>query len=214
MHSPVVKICGLARPEDVAFCHALGVEFTGFVLAAESPRRIPPAAVAGMPRGGSARVGVVTTGDAAAILTAAREASLEYVQLHGGQNESVCRAVGPERVIKVFWPERSGPEVLQEELYRFAPVAAYFLFDSGTGGGGSGRRFQRKRLQGLDIPRPWFLAGGIAPDTAASAMAAIAPFGLDASSGVELAPGVKDHGKIHGLITVARQQNNKERQCE
>lgn len=203
MNRPTVKICGLTRPEDVALCQTLGVDFIGFILAEESPRRISPSAIAAMATDGPGRVGVFTTADAAAITAAMEEASLDYAQLHGGQDEAVCRAVGPERIIKVFWPERQDGAALQAELNHFAQLAAYFLFDAGSGGGGAGRAFAWECLRELAIPRPWFLAGGISPATASRAITACFPFGLDVSSGVELEPGVKDHGAIRELVRVA-----------
>ncbi|MCC8193401.1 MAG: phosphoribosylanthranilate isomerase [Deltaproteobacteria bacterium] len=204
MPGPDLKICGLTRAEDVALCHELGVSYTGFVLAAQSPRYIAPAAVAAMPRGRAKRVGVFTDGAVSFVERAMEEGNLDLAQLHGGQDVEVCRALGPERVIKVFWPEKSGAETLQQELDRFAPFCAYFLFDAGNGGGGTGRTFAWEIVRGLRIPRPWFLAGGIGPDTVNDALAACAPYALDSSSGVEEAPGRKNAARLRQLAAMIR----------
>lgn len=203
MRAVTVKVCGLTRAEDVAFCHAAGVQYVGFIMAVESPRRILPAAAAAMPKDAAGRVakrvGVFTGHDIAELERQADEASFDFLQLHGGQDAALCRALGPERVIKVFWPERHDRETLQREMDRFAPVCAHFLFDAGKSGGGAGSGFAWERLKDLAIPRPWFLAGGIGPDTAKAA-AAMQPFGLDVNSGVEISPGVKDVAKIQAVL--------------
>ncbi|MDR3073607.1 MAG: phosphoribosylanthranilate isomerase, partial [Deltaproteobacteria bacterium] len=96
------KVCGLTRPEDVALCHALGADFTGFIFAEKSPRRLSPEAVAALPKGPARRVGVFARTDIAALRESARRAGLDLVQLHGGEEPDFCRAVGPERVIKTL----------------------------------------------------------------------------------------------------------------
>ena len=208
MHTIKVKVCGLTRPEDALFCQECGVDFIGFVMAGESPRHISPEAVAAMPTispippipvSAAKRVGVFTSDDIAELEETAQVASLDYLQLHGGQSVETCRALGPERVIKVLWPERLGIADLQMELDRYASACAYFLFDAGKSGGGMGRPFAWEMLRRLDVPRPWFLAGGIEPGSAKDA-AAYSPFALDVNSGVEISPGVKDVAKIRNVL--------------
>lgn len=199
MAGPELKVCGLTRPEDAALCQELGIAYTGFIFAPESPRAVSPEAVAAMPRGRAKRVGVFTRMDSGGVRRVLETALLDYAQLHGGQDAAFCRAVGPERVIKVFWPEKQSAGELQADLHRFAESAAFFLFDAGTKGGGLGRAFDWGELGGLDIPRPWFLAGGIGPDTARAA-AAYFPHALDVNSGVESAPGVKDAARLLALV--------------
>ena len=160
-----------------------------------------------MPGGSAKRVGVFTRASLADIEAATRLASLDYVQLHGGQSATFCRAAGPERVIKVFWPERHSRASLEAKLAAFAPHCAYFLFDAGKGGGGSGKTFAWEMLRDMAIPRPWFLAGGIGPDNADTAVAACSPWGLDINSGVEMSPGVKDAEKIRSITHKSIVQN-------
>lgn len=199
MAEVLLKICGLTREEDVRLCHELGAGFTGFIMVPASPRFLAPRNIAAMPRGRAKRVGVVTGGTVPEVRKAASLAGLDYVQLHGGQSPEFCAGIGAERVIKVLWPEKMTGEALQREITAFAPHCAYFLFDAGTSGGGSGRSFSWEVLRDVSIPRPWFLAGGIDPENAAEAIRACSPSGLDVSSGVESAPGVKDAEKLRAL---------------
>ena len=186
------KICGLTRPQDVELCHALGVDVTGFIFAPGSPRAVHPKAVAAMPRGPSLRAGVFAGLDAGAVIQTAQQARLDLIQLHGGEDEAFCRAVGPDRVIKALWPERLEPEALTRELERFAPVCAYFLLDAGISGGGSGNCLDFNRLSSLTSPRPWLLAGGLGPKTLEAALASCSPDGVDLNSALEESPGVKN----------------------
>ncbi len=166
------KVCGLTRPEDVALCHALGAECTGFIFVETSPRRITPEAVAAMPKGRSMRVGVFAEADRIAVRDAARTAGLDLLQLHGGEDPAFCRSLGPERIIKTLRPESLSLEDLERELERFAPVCAYFLLDAGTHGGGSGRSLDLQALARVHFPRPWLPAGGLGPKTLLPALAA------------------------------------------
>lgn len=196
------KVCGLTRPQDVALCHALGVDYTGFIFAENSPRRVSPQAAAALPRGISRRVGVFAGASVSTVLAIAREAGLDYLQLHGGEDEAFCRAVGPERVIKVLWPERHTPASLMEALERFAPVCACFLLDAGAGGGGNGTPLDWAALRSCNPPRPWFLAGAMGPRTLPQALGACSPDGVDMNSALESAPGVKDAALLHAAMAM------------
>lgn len=203
---PLLKVCGLTKAEDVALCHNLGVDFTGFIFVPGSPRAASAAQVAALPVGASKKVGVFAGAGLDSISETARGARLEYIQLHGGEDVELCAAVGPERVIKVLWPEAHAGNVagLQEELDRFAPVCSWFLFDAGTSGGGSGKALDLPLFSQLRIPRPWLLAGGIGPRNLAGALNQCSPDGLDMNSALESAPGVKDHEKLAAAVKAAR----------
>lgn len=201
------KICGLTRPEDVDLCHDLKVDITGFIFVTGSPRAVSPPVAAAMPRGVALRAGVFAGMDVSGIKAVARQAKLDLIQLHGGEDEAFCRSLGPERIIKVLWPERLNPGELHRELERFAPVCACFLLDAGTSGGGSGKRLALSGLAGIVPPRPWFLAGGLGPVNLEPSLAALAdficaPIGLDLNSGLESSPGVKNHDLVREALFI------------
>lgn len=213
MKSPAIKVCGLTREEDVRLCLELGIDFTGFIFAPGSPRRVSPKAASRLPSGSAARVGVFVNQTLDEVRSIMSLAGLDYAQLHGNEDADFCRALGPERVIRVLWPERLLPrkgesaepsgEALLEALHRecavYADSCALFLLDAGSGGGGSGRVLPWSMLAGFAPPRPWLLAGGLGPLNAAKAFAACTPFGVDCNSAVESAPGIKDAKLLRSL---------------
>ncbi len=195
--APFFKVCGLTRAQDVAACLDAGAAMTGFIFAARSPRRVTPEQARALPAAKALRVGVFVEQSPDEVLRIMDAAGLDLAQLHGGQDAAFCRAVGPDRVIKALWPEKLGsPRAIEIEMARFAPVCRFFLLDAGTSGGGHGRSMDFSLVTGLHAPRPWLLAGGLGPANLEAALNATAPDGLDLNSGLEKAPGVKDHAAI------------------
>jgi phosphoribosylanthranilate isomerase len=187
-----IKVCGLTRPEDVAACLDMGIDATGFIFVPGSPREISMDQARKLPRGSALRIGVFAKSSAARVLQIADQAGLDYVQLHGGENSAYCRAVGPERIIKVFWPETMTAAQLEASCSEFAPFCAAFLFDAGKSGGGSGKAFNWSLLKELALSRPWILAGGLNAVNLKKALQECSPRAIDLNSGVELSPGVKN----------------------
>jgi len=140
----LVKVCGMTREEDALLCAELGADLLGFIFHPGSPRNTTPEFPAGLRLSGVRKVGVFLDQkpmEALGIMAAGR---LDLAQLHGGQTESFCQVLaqrmGPERIIKVFWPEKaSSLESFQAELDRYAPYCGLMLVDAGAGGGGHGR---------------------------------------------------------------------------
>jgi len=206
MNAPLlVKVCGLTRPQDARLCLELGVDLTGFIFAQQSPRRVTPETVRDMPRGDALRVGVFVEQSAEEVIEIMEQARLDLAQLHGDQSPEFCRAVGPDRVIRVVWPARhASPDALAAELARFADACRLLLLDAGTAGGGHGKTLDLDFLRGLQAPLPWLLAGGLGPDNIAQTLAKIRPHGVDLNSSVESAPGVKDHDTLRAALAAAR----------
>ena len=208
MTKPLIKICGLTRAQDVALCHDLGVDFTGFIFAAKSPRFIAPEKAALLPSGPARRVGVFVNEDLNAVQQIARTAKLDLLQLHGGESVEYCKAVGAQRVIKVLWPDRLSPDELQKTINAFADSCAYFLLDAGTQGGGSGQTLDWEKLTAITFPKPWLLAGGLGPQTLATARSALItnpPDGFDLNSALESAPGIKDEKLVKAVYATSAQ---------
>jgi phosphoribosylanthranilate isomerase len=219
--SLLVKVCGMTLPEQVAALDELGVDLLGFIFAAKSPRRVAPEHVASIPRGRAKRVGVFVEQDADEVRRIMEVAGLDFAQLHAGQDQNFCRAVGPERVIKVFWPQRylvdapstgqngmpdtaDALQALERDMARFADCCSLMLLDSGTSGGGHGKSLDFTALAGLSAPKPWLLAGGLSQDNAAQAIGQAHPAGLDLNSGVEISPGIKDISRVEQAFHITK----------
>jgi phosphoribosylanthranilate isomerase len=192
-----IKVCGLTRQEDVDACRELGAHWAGFIFHPESKRHIHPEGAASLETGDLLRVGVLVRQDPEEALDLMRQCRLDLVQLHGDQDPDFCGRLGPERVIRTFWPQRfDREEDLQRELDRYASCCAWFLLDAGLSGGGHGKRIDAEWIpRGLRFERPWLLAGGLGPESIGAGLT-LRPHGVDLNSGVESAPGVKDRQAI------------------
>lgn len=197
MSAHIVKVCGMTRAEDVIGCTEAGADFLGFIFAAKSPRCVTPAQAAALPRTAAKRVGVFVEQTLPEVLAIMDEAELDLAQLHGGQDPDFCRAVGPDRVIRAFWPQKH-PDLgsLAAEIALFAGAVRFALLDAGTSGGGHGKSLDFAALAELSPPMPWLLAGGLGPDNLAEALRIAKPHGVDLNSGVESSPGLKDLAKV------------------
>ena len=203
----LVKVCGLTRAEDALICADLGVDWLGFIFHPGSPRAVEPGLAAGFETGAARRVGVFVDQGPAEVRRLMAEARLDLAQLHGSQGREFCQAVGPERVIKVFWPQRhAGLDSLNREMAGFGEAAAFFLLDAGLAGGGHGRPLEPGLLTGLKPPRPWLLAGGL-ESASVRDFAKRPPDGLagfDFNSRVETAPGLKDRRLVAAAVEAVK----------
>jgi phosphoribosylanthranilate isomerase len=208
--STLVKICGLSTPETVEAALEGGATHLGFVFFPKSSRDIDPlmaAELAGMARGKAATVAVVVDPDDALLERLADEVAPDFFQLHGQET--------PERVSDVR--DRTGVRVIKalgvagaadlERAAEYEAVADHLMVDAKTGGdlpGGAGASFDWGVLKGLTFAKPWFLAGGLTPRDVAAAVRVTGAPGVDVSSGVESAPGVKDPALIAAFLKAAR----------
>jgi phosphoribosylanthranilate isomerase len=122
----------------------------------------------------------------------------EYIQLHGNEPDEAVREIG-KPAIKAVSVGDGVPVV--------ATSAEWVLFDTHDAqrGGGTGRAFDWSLLTRISRSKPFFLAGGITPDNVDEAIRAVRPDGIDVATGVESAPGVKDHAKLRKLFDRVRQ---------
>jgi phosphoribosylanthranilate isomerase len=203
-----IKVCGLTRQEDIDVCRELGADLAGFIFHPKSPRSVDPERAASLETGKLLRVGVFVRQDPKEVLAIMEACRLDLAQLHGDQDEGFCARLGPDRVIRTFWPQRyQGVWDLQQGLDRYAPCCAWFLLDAGLSGGGHGARIQAPWLRkGLRFERPWILAGGLGPESLGAGLA-LAPDGVDLNSGVESAPGVKDRQALAQTISTLQGEN-------
>lgn len=202
MPRPLVKICGMTRMEDVELCAELGADLLGFIFHPKSPRNVNPDFVASV-KTGVTKVGVFVDQPHEEVLEIMEHCGLHAAQLHGNQDIHFCWRIGPDRVIRVFWPDTyASPDALGRDLSGFEEACGHFLLDAGKiGQGGTGQSIDFGILQGIEIQTPWFLAGGLGPHNLRQALA-LNPPGLDINSGVESEPGIKDDVKLREVFRI------------
>lgn len=205
-----VKICGLTEPAGVTAARAAGADALGFVFFAASPRAVVPRTVAVLaPERGPLRVGLFVDAAEAEIAAVLAAAPLDALQLHGAETPAFCAALRARFGLPLIKAIGVSSRADLARLAAYAPVVERFLLDAApppgaTRPGGNAEPFDWALMRGADIPRPWMLAGGLMPENVAAAIAATGAPGVDVSSGVESAPGVKHPARIADFVAAAR----------
>lgn len=221
----LVKICGLSTEESVECALQAGADMLGFVFHPKSPRHVTPERAAELAIRARNKAGIVAlVADADDVLLAAIQASLrpDMWQMHGAEpverisqvrkrfNLPVMKALG--------W---SGAPSDRDAVLHYAPHAAMLLLDAkppedAAYPGGHGKPFDWTSLAAIaSAPGPvsgrvdFMLSGGLTPDNAGNAIRVTRDMragliGVDVSSGVESAPGIKDPGRIRAFVAAVR----------
>jgi phosphoribosylanthranilate isomerase len=203
-----VKVCGITRHEDAELAVELGAWALGLVLWPQSPRAADPAAAAAIAAALRRRVelvGVFVNATLEEIAHAADELHLTHVQLHGDEGPAFCAEAGRRTGAKVIKAIRVASAADFQDVERYH--TDFHLLDTAVRGlrGGSGRTWDWA-LAGTRRRRvPAILSGGLNPDNVAAGIAAVEPFAVDVSSGVEASPGVKDHAKLRAFMAAVPQ---------
>ena len=199
-----IKICGITREEDALTAAWLGVDALGFIFTRKSPRYIEPEVAARITATLPpfiARVGVFVDADEETVITTARIAGIDTVQLHGSETPDFCGRM-PFPVIKALGLRPDFDYSLLEAY----PVAGILLdsWDKGLQGGSGiiGDWNLARRI--TDRCRTVILAGGLGPSNVESAVETVQPYGIDLNSGVEIMPGVKNPHKMREAVRIIR----------
>ncbi len=199
-----VKICGITNLADALAAVSFGADALGFILASESPRCISPETASSIIKQLPpfvTTVGVITSGDEAAVHRMIHGIGLHLIQFHGDFPETTLRRFS-HRAIQVL---RVKDEGLLAPLSRL-PVRAHLL-----------DTYHEKQAGGSGIPFNWqiarkaaahgniILAGGLSPDNVQEAIRQARPYGVDVSSGVEAKKGKKDLVKLKKFIVLAKE---------
>ena len=201
-----VKICGVTSLADAEAAVSAGAWAVGLNHSPESPRLVDPGLAEEVGAALKRRcevAGVFVNAHLDEIVDAAEREQLTLVQLHGEEGPSYCAEVHRRtgcKVIKAF-RVRSPAEVTAARAYR----TDFHLFDAYRPGvhGGTGASFDWELVAGRRGGVPAILAGGLNADNVGAAVAAANPWGVDVCSGVESAPGVKDHNRIDSFMAAA-----------
>ena len=211
MPAPRIKICGITSPDAIDACVAARADWCGFVFYPPSPRNLTPsdaALLAAQAGGRIGKVGLFVDADDLAIAEGVRAGALDAIQLHGHEPPERAAQVRQRFGLPVWkaLPVASAADVERALDYRGA--ADLILFDAktpkGALPGGMGLAFDWSLVAHWRGPLPWGLAGGLSQANVAEAVRLTGAPLVDASSGVETAPGMKDTGLIAGFCAAAR----------
>lgn len=199
-----IKVCGMKHPENIEALLPLEPDMIGFIFYQKSKR------YAGSENGLAAympylmnvqKVGVFVNAPIHEVLATTAMYRLDMVQLHGDESPEYAAALGRRIPIMKAFAMQEDFDFSVLEAYKTS--CRYFLFDTPTTDfGGSGRSFDWSLLQHQDVPRPFFLSGGIDEKNAREALLINHPslHGIDVNSRFETAPGCKDISKLKTLF--------------
>ena len=198
-----IKMCGLTRSEDIAYANEVKPEYIGFVFAKKSRRYIAPekaAELAGKLDPDIIPVGVFVDSGYDEIRRIYDSGAIKTAQLHGNEPDELILKLQDAgiNVIRAF-QVKSEADIEKAEN----SPADLVLLDSGQG---SGETFDWSLIK--KINRPYFLAGGLAPENAGRAVEELHPYALDVSSGLET-DGFKDCNKMIEFACAVRADKNK-----
>ena len=193
-----LKICGLTNEADAAHAAAAGATALGVIFAPSSPRCVSADTARDIVEGVPSHVpvvGVFVNATLEEIVAIVAHTGIRVVQLHGDEPESYAVA------LKMPLLRAAGVDVALDSW----PTATLLLdATSAAQRGGTGQRVDWEKAAAVASRRRAVLAGGLTPDNVAEAIAAVRPFGVDVSSGVEASPGRKDRDKVGRFLANAR----------
>ena len=202
-----IKVCGITSKKQLQQLEGLDIAYAGFIFHEGSARfageKLADEDLIGMDLD-IKKVGVFIDAEYEDIMEMVEKFELDMVQLHGNESPELCAELSEDtEVIKVF---SIGKETgsIDKLIAPYDNVCDYYLFDTSVKGskGGTGEKFDWKKLAGAKIEKPFFLSGGIGPDDVAMVKKFKHPdfFGIDVNSKFEKEPGVKDMGLILGFV--------------
>ena len=196
-----VKLCGLSREDDIAAVNELRPDLVGFVFAKKSKRYVSPeraAQLRALLAPGILAAGVFVNEPVESVAGLLDRGVIDVAQLHGSEDDAYIaslRALTDKPIFRAFKIKSEDDLPAIESC-----TADLVLLDSGAG---TGKTFDWSLVQ--SVRRPYFLAGGLDPENVADAIAALHPYGVDVSSGIET-DGVKDEVKMAAFVAAARRE--------
>lgn len=198
-----IKICGITREQDLQAAVAAGADAIGFVFFPQSPRHLEierAATLARLVPPFVTRVGLFVNPDPQTLASTLAAVPLDLVQYQGDETTEFCESMG-HPYVKVA---RMRPGIDLVEFARSYPSARGLLLDAYVESyGGAGQKFDWS-LVPKELPLPVVVAGGLTAANVGSAIRQLRPWGVDVSSGVEAAKGIKDADKIKAFVAAVK----------
>jgi phosphoribosylanthranilate isomerase len=200
-----VKVCGITNSEDARIASRSGADAIGLVFA-ESPRRLSAEQAreiaAALPEG-VLKVGVFVNEDPEEVLSVAREVGLDYAQLHGDETPETVTFLR-EGGVKVMKALRVRDEDSLAALDGYGADLIMLDAWSEKVRGGTGERFDWALAKSLKGRGNIVVSGGLNPENVREAISFFEPYGVDASSSLEEAPGKKNEERVRRFVSAAK----------
>ena len=217
-----LKVCGLTKLDQIQELISMNIDFLGFIFYEKSPRfvlnHLSLEEISEINHQG--KVGVFVNETIEKIAEISEKSKLNFIQLHGDEDEEFILSLSQRlskdvKIIKVF---RVGTQNLKLETWNLEQID-YFLFDTDSKAfGGTGQTFDWQILNEIEIPKPYFLSGGISLENIKNLQNFVkvnmrenktltklnTPFALDINSKFEIEPGIKDIEKIKTLKSLLK----------
>lgn len=214
MNAPILKFCGLTRPEDVAAAITYGARYLGFIVECNSPRRlsVERAAMLSSPAQGLARrVAVLVDPDNGLIDRVRDQMAPDFIQLHGKETPKRVQAIKNRAKTGIIKALSIRTKADLDRATSYEGIVDALLFDAkppkgAAQRGGHGLVFDWSLLKGFKSSLPIFLAGGLGPENIAKARRQTGVKIFDVSSGIETRPGIKDPELMAQFIKAARNE--------
>jgi phosphoribosylanthranilate isomerase len=210
-HQPKIKVCGLTKLDQIHELISMNVNFLGFIFYEKSPRyvleHLSLEEISKINHLG--KVGVFVNENLDKIIEIAEKSNLNFIQLHGDENEEFIselrKILNPKvQIIKVIRISNQSSDELQKTINQQQSTNNYLLFDTNSKAfGGTGKTFDWNILNEIEIPIPYFLSGGISLENIGNIeLLNLKPFALDINSKFETEPGNKDVEKIKKMVNL------------
>ncbi|HAJ95035.1 MAG TPA: N-(5'-phosphoribosyl)anthranilate isomerase [Actinobacteria bacterium] len=210
-----IKICGITRASDGEAISGMGADCLGFIFSTDSPRKISLEKARSITSNTAAvsKTGVFVNEKTAMVIKYVKELGLDNVQLSGDEDIAYMeelKSAAPEakiiKAIRIREDSGSRPVQLDRIIKSFSGSADYILLDSYDKDkyGGTGKTIDWQLIRGLANTGCLILSGGLDHENIYNRLCAIEPFGVDASSRLEAAPGIKDLKRVEKFIAEVR----------
>ncbi|HTB51749.1 MAG TPA: phosphoribosylanthranilate isomerase [Ferruginibacter sp.] len=198
-----IKVCGITQMKQLQQLDGLNIDFAGFIFHKDSPRYVGDKISKDEMQSADfdvKKIGVFVNAGYDEIMETVEDYGLDIVQLHGDETPELCEQLMEDvEVIKAFSIGNDDVSI-DEMIEDYDEVCDYYLFDTKANGsiGGTGTKFDWKKIAKSKIEKPFFLSGGISVEDIAQIKAFKHPdyFGIDVNSRFEKSPGVKDMGLL------------------
>jgi phosphoribosylanthranilate isomerase len=211
----VVKICGIKNPDILETAITAGADMVGFVHFMRSPRHVTIEEIGDLISAARGRVQtcVLLVNPDNSCVAEVAALGPDFIQLHGPETPHRVETIRAEAGVEIIKALPIGTAEDVAHVADFVEIADRILLDAkppkgADRPGGLGTAFDWNLLKALDPSIPFMLSGGLTPDNVAEAIRAVRPYGVDASSGMETAPGVKDKRLIEAFVRNVRSASN------